>query len=134
MRNELQLMWESLNPSKMSLNDIYGDLEDVDESEALYHAVDPEMGDIPLDVITLSTDQLKKLTTYNDDTTVWDAYVNFAGKDQKKIVKDYIRTRLYKDTPIVVNMNTAIDGYHRIIAAIYNKDSLQAPDISDLPE
>jgi hypothetical protein len=129
-----ELIWESYTQSTMSLNDIYGDIKyDVPENEALYHAVDPEMGDIQLPIIELLPIQLKQLTTYKNDTTVFDAYKEYADREQKKIVKHYIQNNSQlHETPIVINNTTALDGYHRIIAAILTKQNLRAIDISDI--
>jgi hypothetical protein len=118
----------------MSLNDIYGDIEyDVPEDEALYHAVDPELGDVQLPIIELSVEKLLQLTTYQDDTTVFRAYKDFADSEQKKIVKPYTKnTDELHENPVVINNNTALDGYHRIVAAILTKQPLKALDISDI--
>jgi hypothetical protein len=91
------------------------------------------MGDIQIPIKTLSPDQLLKLTTYKDDTTVFQAYKDFADRDQKQIVNHYKKNRNeLHETPIVINNNTALDGYHRIIAAILTKQSLKVLDISDI--
>lgn len=118
----------------MSLNDIYGDLYyGIPENEALYHAVDPENGDIQLPIIKLSPEELKSLTTYQNNTTVYQAYQNFAERSQKQIVKNYIKNKNeLHEQPIVINNTTAIDGYHRIAAAILSNQSLNAVDISEL--
>jgi hypothetical protein len=118
----------------MSLNDIYGDIEyDIPESEALYSAIDPEMGDIQIPIKTLSPDQLLKLTTYQDDTTVFQAYKDFADREQKQIVNHYKKNRNeLHENPIVIDNNTALDGYHRIIAAILTQQSLKVLDVSDI--
>jgi hypothetical protein len=130
----LALLYESMENHTMSLNDIYGDIEyDVPENEALYSAVDPEIGDIQIPIKTLSPDQLLKLTTYKDDTTVFQAYKDFADRDQKQIVNHYKKNlNELHDNPIVINNNTALDGYHRIIAAILMKQSLKVLDVSDI--
>ena len=136
MKTEEELIWESYTNSQktMSLNDVYGDLYDIPESEALYHAVDPEKGDIQLPVLTLSVEDLKKLTTYTRDMTVFDAYQEYADKEQKDIVKQYLKDKSYKSEPIIINISTVIDGYHRLIAAILDNSRLTALDISDLDE
>lgn len=134
MKTDEQLIWEAYQfPKYMSLNDIYGGLEDIPEDEALYHSVDPEHGYIKLPVITLSYDKLLELTTYQKDMAVYQAYELFADDDQKEIVEEYKKdkNKLYEQ-PVVVNINTALDGYHRIIAAIQLKTFLYAVDISDL--
>ena len=131
---DLGLIYESMDNNTMSLNDIYGDIEyDVPESEALYSAVDPEMGDIQIPMKTLSPDQLLNLTTYKDDTTVFQAYKDFADRDQQQIVNHYKKNRNeLHENPIVIDNNTALDGYHRIIAAILTKQSLKVLDVSDI--
>lgn len=130
----ISFLYESMGNNTMSINDIYGDIEyNIPESEALYNAIDPEMGDIQIPIKTLSPDQLLKLTTYKDDTTVFQAYKDFADRDQKQIVNHYKKNRNeLHETPIVINNNTALDGYHRIIAAILTKQSLKVLDISDI--
>lgn len=134
MKTEEELIWESYTQKTMSLNDIYGDLYDIPENEALYNAVDPEQGDTELPILTLTPDDLKKLTTYSNDTTVFYAYKHFSEKEQRDIVKDYRKNKNYTQRPIIINMTTAIDGYHRIVAAILDNSNLNALDISDLPD
>ena len=108
-------------------------LNDIPEDEALYHAVDPELGDVQLPIIELSVEKLLQLTTYQDDTTVFRAYKDFADSEQKKIVKPYTKnTDELHENPVVINNNTALDGYHRIVAAILTKQPLKALDISDI--
>jgi len=91
MIEENQKIWESYQDQddKITLNQIYDDISNIPENEALAHEIGWEDGDFPLPILTFSPEQLSQLKTYQGDITVWEAYQKFAEKDQKSIVQKY---------------------------------------------
>lgn len=82
----LEQLYMEMSESKkvISLADIYGDIDEIPENEALYYEVDEDIFWVKIPVKVMSPDELKKLTTYQGDMTVLEAYQDFADKEQKK--------------------------------------------------
>ena len=132
MKDVLKL-WEiytNIVLENISLNDIYGDLENVDEDELLYHMVDPNDGDIKLPVRKLQPDDIKRLQIDDANTTLWEAYEQYATRGQKEIVDEYVKNMPSK--PIIVKGNLLVDGYHRAIASLIRNTPIHALDLKDL--
>lgn len=109
--------FESLNESTIRLDDIYDWHELNDESESLYHYIDRE--DLKKDFVVqqMSPEQAKHLETIKNDMTVFDSYIQFASKSQKRLVnfkiKHYDTNRI-----IVIAGDSVVDGNHQVIASI----------------
>jgi len=117
----------------ITLNDLYDWDELNDESEMLYHWTTPENHDMPFTVKTMQPEQIKQLKTPINDMTILNAYNQFAGQEQKQLVKDKIKN--YDKNRITVIANeTVIDGNHHLIAAILSNNPAKYIDIYDEPE
>jgi hypothetical protein len=101
----------------IKLTDLYDYDELNDESEILYHWITPESETQSFTIKTMQPNDIKNLTTHNNDMTILNAYKQFADKDQKKLVK-YKSKNFDHNRIIVIANNTLIDGNHHAIAAI----------------
>ena len=132
---KIQQILESMNErlNKMTLNSIYGDLNDIPEDELLYHLIDPELGNIEMNIIQMSLDDMLKIMTDKGDMTVIDAYKKFADKEQKNIVNFYRKNKNELEKyPIIIKDNLLVDGYHRLVASYLNKQPIKALNISQI--
>lgn len=116
------------NTEKVTLLDLYDIDELEDESESLYHWIDPDDYEKEFTVHILPYTQLKNLKTPIGDMTIWEAYLQFANSEQKQIVKDKVKN-FDKDRIIVLANETVLDGNHHVIAAIKTKNTVKYIDI-----
>ena len=90
-----------------------------DPREQIYHLIDlEEERNFVYDVKSMNADKAKStLKTMNEDSTVFQAYKDFATDDQKELVSH--KKRLFdRDRIIVTSRNKVVDGNHHVIAAI----------------
>lgn len=120
---------ECLNKT-ITLDDIYdGDaLYNVPPTEILYDYLSDKNVSMPIALDFLFPESLSQLETYMGDMTVIEAYEEFADEEQRELVDDY-REDPDKETPIVTYGKTLLDGYHRCVAAILNKQPILVVDI-----
>lgn len=114
----------------MSLNDIYGSIDDVDESEMIRSYIDsPNDWELQFPIKTFTANDLKQLQVANSMNTILDVYDKYATDKQKTNVKYYVNNAVERNaTPIVVVGKTLADGHHRVVAAILTNSSLQGID------
>lgn len=135
MRRFLQFITETKNSETTTLGDIYGSLWEIEEGEILStYGLAEEDFDQPLPIHTLSVDQLKALRAYGSEDTVVEMFRN-AAPEQIEIVKHYVENPADRnEKPIVTENDAALDGYHRIIAAIKVGEPLRSVNTADLPD
>lgn len=111
----------------VSLQDLYSPEELSDETEKLYHFIDPD--DTTLyDVITIGYPETMKLLTPIGDMTVWESFLTMADPDQKALVEAK-KNHFDPKRIIVLNGTDVIDGNHHVVASIALKKSVKAIDL-----
>lgn len=109
--------YKKISQNTKKLSDLYDGYELNDESEAMYNYISEDMLDKEFLVQTASPTFLRKLKTFRNDITVFDAFKNFADKDQIDLVK-YKMNNFDPNRIVIVANETLLDGYHQVIAAI----------------
>ena len=127
MGMHLQDLFEA---AAVRLSDLYDEAELRDEMEMLTHYLDDDDLQRAFDVHVLTPEQAKTYTTPKDNTTVWQAYRQFATREQKRVVRE--KARHYDANRIIVTMhNTVIDGNHQLIAGILAKQPIKYINLAD---
>lgn len=114
----------------IKLTDLYDDDELRDETEALYNYVTEEDLIQDFTVKVMSPDEAKTYTTHRNDMTVYDAFVQFADRDQKILVRQ--KKQQYDTSRIIVVCNkTVVDGNHHLVAGILAKQPIRYIDLAE---
>lgn len=117
-------------PATVKLTDLYDEDELTDPREMLYNYVDEDDLNREFVVHTMTPQQALTYKTPRDDMTVYEAFKQFAGKDQKRFVRE--KATHYDQTRIIVTMfQTVIDGNHHLVAGILAKQPVRYINLAD---
>jgi hypothetical protein len=89
---------------------------------------------VELPVYPITPEEMKRLTMWNSNSYVIDAFEQNANSENKMYVSGYMNDPLLADSTVVVYGNNLIDGHHRVIAAIKKNINLKKVDLYDLPD
>lgn len=131
MRKYVTLIESATNQRVRLIPDIYEDEDEVwDEDEALSVFIDESDLEKDFTVRELTPEMAKTLTTPRKDTTVWDAFQDFATEEQEELVKHKVES--WDQDRIVVVMNKIlIDGNHHVIAGIMANRPIKYIDLAE---
>lgn len=131
----LQELFESLGTggTTVKLTDLYDQYELHDERETLYHFIESEDLEREFVVREMTPAQARTYVTANDDMTAYDAYRQFATKDQRQLVRSKVKNFDYSRIIVVMN-KSVIDGNHQLVAGILAKQPVKFIDLADYAE
>lgn len=128
--SQLCLLKESLNT--ITLNQIYSE-DYPDESELIWEFVSEMDFNDKFQIKTFNPIIIYNNWEMGNGTTIKEAFENYADKDQKRIVKYYMKNlNEIKNKFIVTNGNMLVDGFHRVTAlALSDIDNIKGIDLED---
>lgn len=89
-----------------------------DDNELIWSHVGPGDFSVLFKIVVVNPVEIWQTHKPNGDTLMRDAFVEFASRDQKRIVAAYRKkaVRIATADPIVVDDGDPVDGFHRIAA------------------
>jgi hypothetical protein len=114
----------------IKLTDLYDEDELSDPREQLHSYVDEN--DLQKDFVVHEMTPAQALTyvTPRDDMTVYQAFRQFAGKEQKRFVRE--RAKNFDHSRIIVTINnTVLDGNHHLVVGILAKQSIKFINLAE---
>lgn len=121
---------QELLENTIKLTDLYDEDELNDSTEQLSQYIDEHDYDKDYVIRVMSPEAAKTYLTPMNDMTVYESFINFATKEQKKVVKE--KSKHYDNNRIIVVMNkTVVDGNHHLIAGILANKSIKYIDVGE---
>lgn len=114
----------------VAMSELYSNSELMDESELLYNFLSPKDYDTPVVVRSATPDFLRELTGRNPDMGVEEEFDAYASQSQRRYVEKMMND--LTGEIVVVYGDQAVDGFHRIVAAIKSNTPLMYVDLKDL--
>lgn len=135
MRNFINIVSEAHSDTlkvgdSVALSDLYDNSELYDEGELLSNFASPMDFDTPLVIRLATPDFLRELNGKNPDMGVEEEFDAHASSGQRKYVEKLMRD--LSGEIVVVSGRQAVDGFHRITAAIKTNTPLMYINLEEL--
>lgn len=130
MRFQEFMIDENRRGATVKLTDLYDEHELTDPREMLSSYVDADDLQRDFAVHTMTPEQARSYKAPRNDMTVFEAFQRFAGRDQKRLVRE--RAAHYDPDRIIVTMfQTVVDGNHHLVAGILAKQPIRYINLAD---